>query len=113
MAFTVETRSWPEVVKFYRDLGPMLNLVEFIASSPYSTSLFPTTSHARLCIARTSPIHWGHAMLTVEFDPVGECFVFQYFEAAPTPQPWVTTCPTADGRMRFERLMKKRLRWFR
>jgi hypothetical protein len=44
MAFTVETRSCPEIVRFYRELiadsawnlGPLLALVEFIASSPYS-----------------------------------------------------------------------------
>src|SRR5437764_1117146 len=121
MALTIETRSWPEVVKFYRELvavsatklGPMLALVEFIASSPYSTGLFPATSRARLCIARTRTIRWGHAMLTVEYDPVGERFVFAYFEASPSPQPWVTSCPAAEGQMRFERLLKKRLRWFK
>jgi hypothetical protein len=121
MALTVETRSWPEIVRFYRELvadsgwnlGPMLALVEFIASSPYAAALFPATSLARLCVARTRTIRWGHEMPTVEYDPIGECFVFKYFEASPNPQPWVTSCPRAEGQSRFERLLKKRLRWFK
>jgi hypothetical protein len=121
MALTIETRSWPEVVNFYRklvadsacDLGPVLALVESIALSPYSAALFPATSMARLCIARTRTIRWRHEMLTVEYDPVGERFVFEYFEASPSPQPWVTSCHTREGQSRFERLLKKRLRWFK
>ncbi len=121
MALTVETRSWPEIVEFYRRLvtdsgcefGPMLELVESLATSPYSADLFPATSLARLCMARTRTIRWSHAMLAVEYDPVGERFVFEYFEAASNPKPWVTTCPASDGRAWIERLLKKRLRWFR
>jgi hypothetical protein len=121
MALTVETRSWSEIVRFYRELvtdsawnlGPMLALVESIASSPYSAALFPAPSLARLCVARTRTIRWGHEMLTVEYDPIGERFVFEYFEASPRPQPWITSCPTTEGQSRFERLLKKRLRWFK
>ena len=121
MALTVETRSWPEIVEFYRrlvtDSGcescPMLELVESLASSPYSAGLFPATSLARLCMARTRTIRWAHAMLAVEYDPVGERFVFEYFETASNPKPWVTTCAAAEGWERIERLLRKRLRWFR
>ena len=73
MTLTVESRAWPDVVEFYRelvdesgwDLGPMLGLIEFLASSPYAAGLFPATSMARLCLGRTRDIRWGHEMLTV------------------------------------------------
>src|SRR3954469_5111886 len=95
------------------DLGPMLDLVESLASSPYAAGLFPATSLARLCLARTRAIRWGHAMLAVEYDPIGKRFCFEYLEASPGVRPWVTSCPAADGRARLERLLKKRLRWFK
>jgi hypothetical protein len=121
MLLTVASRPWPEVVEFYRalvvdsgwDLRPMLELIEKIASSPYATGLFPATSLARLCLARTRTIRWNHEMLTVQYDPVGGRFLFEYFEASPSPKPWVTSCPAAEGRARLEWLLKKRLRWFR
>src|SRR3954471_23505997 len=106
MELTVESRVWPEVVGFYRalvevpgwDLQPMLELIEEIATSPYATGLFPATSLARLCLARTRTIRWNHEMLTVQYDPVGGRFLFVYFEASPNPKPWVTNCPVAEGR---------------
>ena len=52
-------------------------------------------------------------MQTVEYDPIGERFVFEYFEASLSPRPWVTSCLAKKGQTRFERLLKKRLRWFK
>src|SRR4051794_24355981 len=104
MTPTIESRPWPEVVGFYRELvndsgwyfQPMLDLVEFLAASPFAEGLFPTTSVARLCLARTPTIRWEYEMLIIEYDPVGGRFVFTYFETSPCPRPWVTGCPESE-----------------
>src|SRR5436190_830596 len=57
---TPRSLSWNEVLGFYEDLAqkpgcriePLVDLVRFLAESPYARSLFPYTSHADLHIGR-------------------------------------------------------------
>lgn len=115
-----ESRTWPEMVESYRGLaeggghqGPMLDLVEFIAGSPYASGLFPLESMFELCLSRTRGVRWRHGMLSILYDASVGQFVFTYFEESMWPEPWVTRRDTELGREHFEWLMKKRLRWFR
>ncbi len=92
----------------------MVELVVFVASSPYATALFPTTSLDRLCIARTRMIRWNHQMLTVRFDPNAERFLFEYWEASAwCREPWRTSSAAEEGITKLEHVMKRRLGWFR
>jgi hypothetical protein len=122
MGVATRSRSWDEIVSSYRHLsddhgwrlGPMMELVDFVASSPYATALFPTTSHDRLCIARTRVIRWNHQMLTVRFDPNAERFLFEYWEASAwCREPWRTSSAAEEGITKLEHVMKRRLGWFR
>jgi hypothetical protein len=118
----INPQSWDEVVSVFRHLvddcgwkvRPMLELVEFVASSPYATALFPTTSHDRLCLSRTRVIRWHHEMLMVQFDPDAEGFRFEYWQASQaSTEPWRTSSPAQEGVTRLEHILKKRLRWFK
>ena len=92
----------------------MVALVDFVASSPYATALFPTTSLDRLCLARTRLIRWNHQMLTVQFDPTAGRFLFEYWEASAWyREPWRTSSPAGEGITKLEHVLRRRLRWFR
>jgi hypothetical protein len=117
----VESRSWPEVVRFYRDLlshhgwkiEPMLQVVEQIANSQFAAGLFPYTSMFTLCIARRRDPRMFHEELRITFDPTGNEFQFEYWsDPSMKPGPWKRKCRAADAFPTLERLLLKRLRWF-
>ena len=62
----VKTRPWKNTVRIFSDLeahneffGPMRRLVEHVASQPYATLLFSTTSMHALLVAQHAEIEWG------------------------------------------------------
>lgn len=58
----VSADAWAEMVAFYRQLideygwrqGPMLEFVSWLAASPHSRVLFPSTSHEALGLAKVA-----------------------------------------------------------
>ena len=121
----IEPASWPEIVEFYRHLTsehgwafqPMVRLVEQIAASEYAFGMFPYTSHSTLCIARTHHVRRGREELEITFDPVAQQFHFEYWSnpyvRIVRQGPWRRTCNEADGFSVLERILLKRVRWFK
>lgn len=97
----VSAKAWERMVAFYRELneygwhqGPMLEFVSWLAASPHSRILVPSTSHEALGLARVATyrdqpmvyivfsesrgfvIHWRHGQWD---DDVRE-------ESVPSPQ---------------------------
>jgi hypothetical protein len=72
--------------------------------------LFATTSMLSLCLALTRDIRFKKNMLLIELDPVSAVVAFEYFDNGP---PWRTTCPAAKAIAKLERVLFKRLRWYR
>lgn len=116
----VRKYPWVEVEHFYERLvvesawpfAPMLDLVRFVASSPYAPGLFPATSHEILLLGRVANFLRGDSELQVKFDGTSQTFLFTYTQRPDELKPWMRTCNAGEGRHTFERLLHKRLRWF-
>ncbi|MFI4860414.1 MAG: hypothetical protein ACIAXF_07010 [Phycisphaerales bacterium JB063] len=119
MTLIIEPMTWPEVVAFYNglaydsawEIGPMLEMVESLAASPYAEHLYPATSMARLCLGRVRPLRFGYEMVIVEYVSTDPHFSFEYHEAANLPTPWTVKCEASAGLARLERILTRRLRW--
>ncbi len=120
MSHRPHSHAWQEILAFYQELAqksgwhiePMIDLVRFIAESPYARSLFPYTSHADLHIGRVSHFASGDGELTIVYDQQAKTFRFTYQQRADDVKPWSTECGAEDGRRKFEQILHKRLRWF-
>ena len=120
VSYQFKTHSWQNVVKHYDDLvnqhawpfNPMLDLVRFLASSPYAPSLFPRTSHDLLRIGRVRDFTPGDNELQIKFDGLTQRFCFTYTQRTDDLHPWSRECEASQWREVLERLFHKRLRWF-
>jgi len=73
--------TWSSVGAFYSELAQepawqavgvaMLRVAEALASDSSAKTLWPTTSHEVLCLARTPVFEWGSDMLQVTHDAGG------------------------------------------
>ena len=116
----LRTSTWPEVEHFYERLvneslwpfEPMLGFVRFVGSSPYAKSLFPATSHEVLLVSRVPDFARGDNELQIAFNGASQVFSFTYTQRPDETEPWSRSCGAPDGRVVFERLLHKRLRWF-
>lgn len=115
------TLAWPDVVSFYQDLvhahawpiEPMLDLVTFIAASPYAVGLFPVTSHATLRLGRYPNFLAGDGELAINFDGTTQTFIFVYRSHQALSKPWTQQYPATSGRDALERFLHTHARWFR
>lgn len=116
----IRTLPWPDVVSFYGELvhahswhiEPMLELVQFVAGSPYAPGLFPYTSHDRLCLGRTADFTAGDGELQIQFNPGAQSFTFTYCQSPADSSPWSRKCSAEEWRPVLERILQKRLGWF-
>ena len=115
------TLAWPDVVGFYQDLvqthalplAPMLDLVTFIAASPYAIGLFPVTSHATLRLGHYPNFLAGDGELAIDFDAAPQIFIFVYRSHPALSKPWTHAYPVNTGRDALERFLHTHVRWFR
>ena len=120
MSNTRRTQPWPEVVDFYsesigegfRSRQPMLALVQFLASSRYARSLFPSVSEEGLVIGRTPNFQAGEGELRIRFDAEAQEFRFTHQQRPDDVNPWSRVCAGDEWRQVLERLLHKRLQWF-
>ena len=120
VSYRVRTSPWPKVEEFYHGLlhkhswpiEPMFELVQFLASSAYSKSLFPFTSHDILCIGRVADFTPGDNELQIQFDGNVQRFRFTYRQRLDDTAPWSRECSASEWRSVLEHLLQKRLRWF-
>jgi hypothetical protein len=120
MTYRFRTKPWPEIARLYEDFvhqhawpfQPMLELVQFIASSRYSSSLFACTSHDLLHIGRVADFTPGDNELQVKFNGSTQRFLFTYVQRPDDASPWSRECEASAWREVLERLLNKRLRWF-
>jgi hypothetical protein len=116
----LRTSAWAEVEHFYERLvnesawpfASMLELVRFVASSPYASALFPATSHEVLLLGRVANFVRGDSELQVKFDGTSQTFLFTYTQRPDELKPWSRSCNAGEGLATFERVLHKRLRWF-
>jgi hypothetical protein len=115
----IRTESWPDIASWYRRLRsagwknePMVELVEFIASSAYGKALFAHTSHADLVISRTADFHRFEPRIVVAFNLATKRFQFRFLTHPALNHWWRSECPASRGIQHFEHLMQRRLRWF-
>lgn len=90
----------------------MLQLVQFVAASPYAQALFPITSVAKLRIGRYENFAPGDAELQIEFDEREQQFTFTYLAHPYQKHPWRRTCSAAAGIIRLERFLLEDAGWF-
>src|SRR5689334_17395437 len=120
MANRRTTAAWAEVVAQYRafvgvshwPFEPMVALVEYLAGSRYSTSLFACISHETLLLGRVPNFESGDAELQVLFDGAKQEFKFTYVQRPDDANPWFRECAAADWPHVLERILHKRLQWF-
>ena len=116
----VRTLPWSDVVSFYTGLvrehswhiEPMLELVQFLAGSPYAPGLFPYTSHDKLCLGRVADFTSGDSELQIQFNSLTRCFAFTYFQSPTESSHWSRQCPSEEWRQVLDRILQKRLGWF-
>jgi len=117
---TEPARSWPEIVAFYqglartpgRALGPMQELVEFLAGSRYARTLFPATEQEVLRIVRTAEGAAPREELRIRFDEPAQQFEFTHLRPDAAGAAWSRECEAVEWRPVLERLLHKRLQWF-
>ncbi len=90
----------------------MLELVQFIATSRYSPSLFPCTSHDLLLVGRVPDFMPGDNELQIKFSGDTQRFRFTYVQRPHDASPWFRECDAGEWHGVLERLLHKRLRWF-
>jgi len=118
---TPRSLSWEEVQGFYVDLAkklgwkiePLVDLVDYLTTSPYASSLFPYTSHADLHVGRTRDFSRGDNELTVSYSQNSKTFTFTYQQREDDLHPWSVECPSNEGKDKLKHLLHKRLGWFR
>jgi hypothetical protein len=111
---------WSSIVEFYDNLvhahgwpfQPMLELVRFIAASPYAAGLFACTSHEVLLVTRVKDPDPSEGKLQIQFDGKSQVFTFRYIQRDDKSKPWSRTCPAEEGISVLEHTLCKRLRWF-
>jgi len=63
------TRSWPDLVAFYRDfpvLGPpMVALAQHVDRSPYASKIHGLTMHEKLLVAQTADVYADQELVLV------------------------------------------------
>jgi|GEM_PF-5619918 len=92
----------------------MRQLVERIATCGYAEGLIAYTSMATLCMGTTGRPRMRFQELRIEFDPVRDEFHFEYWsQPNMRPGPWRTASSSQEGFARLERILLKRLRWFK
>jgi 2'-5' RNA ligase len=118
----IEQRPWSEIVGLYRSLvtdetsalAPMLRFAEQIAACEYASMLFAYTSMSTMCIQRTRTIRRSHEELRVTYDARDRQFHFEYWSHEYVKQgPWKRSCSESEGFATLERILLKRLRWFK
>jgi hypothetical protein len=115
------TLSWSDVVSFYQKLIqthalpiiPMLDLVTFIAASPYAAGLFPVTSHATLRLGHYPNFLAGDGELDIDFDQPTQTFIFVYWSHPSDVHQWTRRYSVAESRDALERFLHTYARWFR
>jgi hypothetical protein len=117
----VQTHSWQEVMKFYRDITeknsffrPMAELTEQIAASKYASGLYPWTSMHTLCISQTPEADSDKEVLRISLDPRDGALVYDFQEtgsALPKYKHWIRRCSPDAGFSRFERFVQLK-KWF-
>lgn len=118
--YTYKTHSWTEIVERYRELvqdyawpiQPMLDLVTFIADSPYAAGLFPLTSMDRLRIGRHPDFQPCIEELVIDFDMHKQLFVFSYWSHPALRKPWQRQYTPEASQAALERFLLKYARWF-
>ena len=115
------TQSWIEILTFYSDLGnahhwpfqPLLDLVQFITTSPYAQGLFPVTSQDLRRIGHYPNFLAGDGEFTIQFLPNQNRFVFTD-QSHPTHQPpWSHHYEAEDVQQALEHFLVKKVRWLR
>jgi hypothetical protein len=83
----VQTQSWQEVTRFYRDIAgknsffrPMMALAEQIAASKYSSGLCPWTSMNTLCVSEIPEADSDKEVLRISLDPRDGVLVYDFQE---------------------------------
>ena len=112
----VQTQSWQEITKFYRDITernsvflPMMKLAEQIAVSKYASGLYPWTSMHTLCISQTSEADSDKEVLRISLDPRDGALVYDFQETSSTLlkyKHWIRRCSPDEGFSRFERFVQ-------
>jgi hypothetical protein len=129
MKLLAPSRPWADIERFYTDLhkkddrwSPMLEIARYLGRPPFDSTLFATTSMFSLCVAQTKSIRWMDAMLRIGPGPKWEFITFEYFDHEPqtdplrpenTFKPWRSTAAPAEAVAKLERILCKRLRWYR
>lgn len=117
----VKTQNWQEIENLYCSLiyefawpiQPMLDLVRFIKSSPYSQGIFPSIRfHWKLVLHRAENPIWGDNELLIDFDFKKNEFIFSYRQHHNERIPFSRAVDISKGCFYFEHLVVKRLRWF-
>jgi hypothetical protein len=119
--YTYRTLPWSDVVSFYHDLvhahdwrsQPMLDLVTFIAASPYALGLFPVTSHATLRLGHYPNFLPGDGELVIDFDTGTQTFTFEYWSHPSILKRWRHQYQANAGQAALERFLHTYVRWFR
>ena len=114
------TRPWPEISEFYSGLvrdhhwqvEPLLELVQYLATSPYASGLYAYTSHATLCLGRCANFTASDGELRVAFDPSTKAFTFTYTQSPADSLPWTRTCATEESLSVLRHVLHRRLGWF-
>jgi hypothetical protein len=120
MQHTPRSLPWDEVRSFYKDLAqkpgwriePLVDLVGFLAESPYARGLFPYTSHADLHIGRVRNFACGDNELKIVYNQENEAFIFTYQQRKDDLNPWSVQTTATEGKRKLLHLLHKRLRWF-
>lgn len=118
----IQPRPWSNVVQYYQNLvpdhgwniEPMIQLVKQIEASGFAAGLFPYTSMFTLCIAHRHTPRMHQEELRITFSPAENRFHFEYWsQPLVKPGPWKRTCGAEDGFATLERILLKRVRWFK
>lgn len=127
MSLVAPSRTWADVERFYAELyerdprwAPMVSIVRYLRRPPFDATLFATTSMYTLCLGQTRSIRWDDNVLRIESGPGRDAVTFEY-PRWPQPglvrpgcfEPWRTTVAGCDAVARLERILCKRLRWYR
>jgi hypothetical protein len=117
----VQTQSWQEVTRFYRDIAgknsffrPMMALAEQVAASKYSSGLCPWTSMNTLCVSEIPEADSDKEVLRISLDPRDGVLVYDFQETGstlPKYQHWIRRCSPDEGFSRFERFVQLK-KWF-
>ena len=90
----------------------MLDLIRFLAESPYASGLFPYTSMDKLCLGRVPDFSWFDNELRIEFNSSNHSFKFIYFQNEADARPWSRDCTEEEWKPVLEHILQKRLGWF-